>query len=117
MPNPLDKGLFTTMQNHFLVAITNSEKKERDLWDIFCQKMSRRSRSFFSELVNATKKRGSVRKARPLTKALTNPLANPLTKALTNPLTKPLTNPLTKALTKPLTKPLTKFLSLTKQKL
>ena len=54
--NPLDKGLFITMQNHFLVAITNSEQKERDLRDIFCQKMSRRSRSFFSELVNATKK-------------------------------------------------------------
>ena len=34
---------------------------------------------------------GSVRKARPLTKALTNPLTKALTKALTKPLTKQLT--------------------------
>ena len=35
------------------VAYTNSEKNACDLRGIFCQKMSRRSHVFFSELVNA----------------------------------------------------------------
>ena len=54
LPNPLDRALFTIMQNHFFVAFTNSEKKERDLRDISWQKMFRRSHAFFSEFVFAT---------------------------------------------------------------
>ena len=53
--NPPDKGPLTTMQNPSPVALTNSEKRERDLRDIFWQKMSRRSHAFLSEPVTATK--------------------------------------------------------------
>ena len=60
------------MQNHFLVAITNSEKKERDLREILCQKMSYRSRSFFSELVNDTKKRFCMMVNKGLSRGLGN---------------------------------------------
>ena len=54
--------------------------------------------NFYKNQPSRTNLVGSVRKARPLTKALTNPLTNPLTKALTNPLTNLLTKPLTKFL-------------------
>ena len=56
LPNPLDKGPFTTMQNPPPAALTNSQKRERDPRDIFWQEMSRRSHAFFSEFVIATKK-------------------------------------------------------------
>ena len=72
MPNPLDKGLFTIMQNLFFVAFTNSEKKERDLLGIFWQKMSRRSHVFFSEFVIATKKWFCMMVNNPLSRGLGN---------------------------------------------
>ena len=53
--NPVEKGLLTTMQNHFLVAFANSEKMACDIRDTFRINTSRRSYSFFSELANATK--------------------------------------------------------------
>ena len=53
--NPLEKELLTTMQNHFCVAFTNSEKRACDLRHTFSSKMSRRSHAFFSELINLKK--------------------------------------------------------------
>ena len=72
LPNPLNKGLFTTMKKHIFVAFTNSEKYACDLRDTFCLKMSRRSHAFFSELVNATKKWYSMVVNSPLSRGLGN---------------------------------------------
>ena len=39
LPNPLDKGFFTIMQNHIFVAFTNSEKKACDLPDMLLREI------------------------------------------------------------------------------